>query len=271
VNVLAIVVSFFISLFLYPETYVCFGRWVQDASAQQRLSAFSPAINNATKNDIKKTKVIFLFDDGWKSVYTQAYPVFNDFQFPGNVAIIPGLTGEGEYLNLNEIAQMYMNDWNILNHTFSHKENMYDDSKGLLIDFNKARDWMNEKYLSKCSGMAVIPYGEANPYLIKLLRDAKYQNIRTADNVIIMDTDKTCYFPERSISLLTDVQPREIKEVLEETQNQGNTIIFILHKIGEQRDNYKMTFSAKKLREILQFIKDQPDKFQVVTYSSLFS
>lgn len=269
INLLVIILSLLVSLFMYPETYIFCGRLIQDASAQQKLSRFISGINTVPKNDPNKTNVVFLFDDGWKSVYTQAYPIFKEFQFRGNIAVIPSLTGDKDYMSLSEIAEMYMQGWDIMNHTFSHKENMYFDSKDLLVDFNKARDWMNKRHLSKCSSMAVIPYGDANPYFIQLMQSEKYQNIRTSDNVIIINTDKICYFPVKTINLLTDAEPKEVAEVLCKPQNEGNTVIFILHKISDLRDNYGMTYPAGKLKEILQFIKDHQEKFQVVTYSNI--
>jgi len=211
-----------------------------------------------------------MFDDGWASVYTNAYPLFQKYGIKGSVAVIPGLTGESEYIDYAGIGELYIQGWDILNHSYSHMENMYDQPDELLLEFNRAREWMSRNYLVKGADMAVIPYGECNPYLIRLLAENGYTSIRTSSNIITIHNNNTTYYPVRAISPHDKSSLDLILEDMFMAYHDGIDVLFILHKIEPAHDEYRMTFYPESLDLLLQYIDENKDKYQVVPYSALF-
>jgi len=209
-----------------------------------------------------------MFDEGWVLVYSNAYPSFKKYNYKGSIPIIPTLVREKEYLSYEQIGKLYMDGWDILNHSYSHKEDI--DSIELFNEFEKSKNWMAKRYLTKCKEMAVIPYGYCDPYLIKLMLDSKYDNVRTSDNSIILDSENTVYYPITTISLKTDM---EIKEelYLSDAYKQKKSIAFIIHKLDKASDQYQTTYDPNRLEEILEFIHKNEDKFQVLPYSDMFN
>jgi len=268
INIKIIVLSILISALMYPRVVYYLIDTGRDFSVAMRLSRGVAKADTTIDSD--KSKVVFIFDDGWESVYTEAYELFNCFNYTGSVSVIPSYVDEAGYMTYEQLAEIYMNGWDLLNHTYSHKEDQYNDPDQLLSDFNKARQWMENRYIGEQSHMAVLPYGQVNPYLIEKLKNNGYKNIRTSDNIIILDKDKIEYYHVTTINLLTDVTVSEAINKLRSALEEPKSIMFILHKIGEGNDGFGMTYSRSKLEQILVFIDQHKDKLQVISYSQLF-
>jgi len=259
-----------IALLFYPDTYRTAQRVLQNTHAAIRLNNYLGEEEPLAPVDEDKTQIAFMFDDGWASVYSNAYPLFQKYGTKGSVAIIPSLTAESEYIDYSHLSELYRQGWDILNHSYSHKEDMHDQPEQLLIEFNRAREWMERNYLVKCADMAVIPYGECNPYLIKLLAENDYRNIRTSSNIITIRNKKTTYYPIRAISPSDKSSLDLIYEELLVAYDDKTDVLIILHKIEPVADEFLMIFFPESLDLLLQYIDNNKDKFQVVPYSSLF-
>lgn len=268
INIKIIVLSILISALMYPRVIYFLIDTANDFTIAKRLSK---GVVKADANiDSDKSNIVFVFHGGWESVYTEAYELFRQFNYTGSVSVIPSRVGEIGFMTYEQLADIYMNGWELLNHSYYHKEDLYNKTDELLSDFNKARKWMRNRYIGEQSNMAVIPYGEVNPYLIEKLRNNGYKSIMTSDNIIILDKDEIEYYHVSTINLLTDVPVSEAINKLRPALEEPKSIMFILHKIEDGNDGFDMTFSRNKLEQILMFIDQHKDKFQVVTYSQLF-
>jgi len=268
INMKVVCLSILISLLMYPKTISFLIENGKNIYIAKKLSNDVIEINKEII-DYDKTKIVFIFDDGWKTVYSEGYKIMNKYNHKGTISVIPSRVDEREYMTYEELSDLYLSGWDLLNHSYSHKEDNYDNTDELFSDFNKGRQWMNNRYIGRCNDMVVMPYGEINPYLITKLKDAKYHSVRTSDNIIILE-DNMKYYPITTINLLTDLRVNEVKDILTQRTSESKTIIFILHKIGEGNDGYGMIYSKKKLEEIIIFIDEHKDKFEVTTYSQLF-
>lgn len=270
INMKIIILSIIITIFMYPFTTSYLFNIMRDVSIAKKLSS-STVQNIKTTVDRDKTKVVFMFDDGWESVYTEAYELMNEFDYKGSLAVIPSLVGEAGYMSYEQLSELYLQGWELLNHTYYHKENAYEDSLKLLSDFNKARKWMTNRYIGDFSNMAVIPYGEVNPYIIDMLKGDGYRNVRTSDNIIILDRNEIEYYPVATINLLTNIPEYEVERLLAQSFTEPKTFLLIMHKIGNVDDGFGMTYSRDKFEHIITFINENSDKFQVITYSQIFA
>lgn len=269
INMKIIVLSILIAAFMYPATLSYLLNAGKDISIAKKLSS-STLVNTRASIDPEKTKIVFMFDDGWSSVYSEAYKLMKQYDYKASVPIIPSRINKEDYMSYEQLSDLYLEGWDLLNHSYFHKENKYENSDELLSEFNKSRKWMNNRYIGRCSDMVVIPYGEINPYLIDQLKDDGYRSIRTSDNIIILDRSKIEYYPVTTINLLTNVPEYEVERLLEQSVYKSKTIILILHKIDDIDDGFGMTYNKDKFEQILMFIHENSDKFQVIIYSQLF-
>ncbi len=269
INIKVVILSILIAILMYPKTIVFLINTGKNIYVAKTLST-STVQNDETSVNIDKNKVVFMFDDGWGSVYSEGYDIMKKYNFKGTIGVIPSRVSEKEYMSYKQLSELYLDRWDLLNHSYSHNENLYSDSDKLLSDFNRAKQWMENRYIGKSSNVIVMPYGEINPYLIGQFKEAGYRNIRTSDNIITLDKTKIEYYPITTISLLTDVSVEKVKNLLSQMLGQQKTIIFILHKIGDEDDSFGMTYSKDKLEQIIQFIHKNSKEFEVITYSQLF-
>lgn len=268
INIKIVILSFIIAILMYPKTFDFLINSGKDIYIAKKLTTNSIQ-NTKTTISSDKTSIVFMFDGGWSSVYLNAYHIFKEYDYKGSIQIIPSLVDEKEYMSYEQLAELYLEGWNLLNHSYSHKENTYVKSDELLSDFNKARQWMINRYIGKYSDMVVMPYGEINPYLIDKLKKSGYRNIRTSDNIIILNENEIKYHPVTVINLLTNVTVTEVKRQLTQTFKEHKTIVFTLNKIGDTDNGFGMTYNKNKLQQILMFINKNSDKFEVITYSEL--
>lgn len=71
--------------------------------------------------DIPKAAIVLTFDDGWKSVYTDAYPILKEFGFPFTVFLYKNyVDGGGKALSSAMIEEMKANGASIGSHSVSH-------------------------------------------------------------------------------------------------------------------------------------------------------
>jgi peptidoglycan/xylan/chitin deacetylase (PgdA/CDA1 family) len=257
------------ALLMYPETYTRLYSGAKTAITMLRLSNISHGDIPSCAVDETRTQVVFMFDDGWSSVYTSAYPLLKRYGYRGSIAVIPALVRESEYLSYEQLAELYLEGWDILNHSYSHKEDMYFRCEEMLYEFMRAREWLDTHYLTAGMDMVITPYGECNPYLIPLLIEKGFRSIRTSDNVLMLRNNRSYYLPVKTIHLLTDKSVESAQAELMAYIGGEPAVLLNLHKIDETDDGTQMSYSPEKLEALIEYLHANEDKFQVCTYSCL--
>ncbi len=73
------------------------------------------------QKDIPKRAIVITIDDGWKTVYTEAYPVLKEFKYPFTVFLYKQyVDGGGLALSSPMIQEMMQNGMSIGSHSVSH-------------------------------------------------------------------------------------------------------------------------------------------------------
>ncbi|MCC6499631.1 MAG: polysaccharide deacetylase family protein [Anaerolineales bacterium] len=66
--------------------------------------------------------ILLTFDDGSETVYTDAYPIMQQYGFTGTAYIIYNFIGAGSYMDRDQIRELYAAGWGIGSHSVSHKD-----------------------------------------------------------------------------------------------------------------------------------------------------
>ncbi len=99
------------------------------------------------KADIPKNSVLITFDDGWKSVYTEAWPVLKEFQFPFTIYLYKNyVDGGGKALTTPMIEEMVAGGASLGSHSVSHPYPI------TVKNYRKKGPAVYEKYLRKEMG-----------------------------------------------------------------------------------------------------------------------
>lgn len=72
--------------------------------------------------DLPPKPVIITFDDGSQTVYTNALPIMQRYDFSGTAYIVYNYVGTRNYMKSEEIRELYASGWEIGSHSLSHAD-----------------------------------------------------------------------------------------------------------------------------------------------------
>jgi len=117
-----------------------------------------------------RPQVAIVFDDGYKSVLENAFPLMQQYGIPGTVAVISSRVGSGAaYLSLPELHTLHDAGWAMVNHSKTHQQAVLTTAS--VVDCSKeiasCQEYLiangftrSDEHLCYCS-----PYGEwSNSY-----------------------------------------------------------------------------------------------------------
>jgi len=134
--------------------------------------------------------VVITIDDGFKSVYRQAWPVLESFRFPFTVFINAKSIDKGfnDYMSWDEIREMADTGVDFQDHSYAHAR-LADIPDGM--NDEQYRNWISSdlvksslrliKELGSKPRFFAIPYGEYNKQVIEEAKKIGYEAIFTQD------------------------------------------------------------------------------------------
>jgi peptidoglycan/xylan/chitin deacetylase (PgdA/CDA1 family) len=253
-------------LLMYPMTYKNINDKIVELYVGLRINILEKEEPKIEKSD-NQIFVSIMFDSGYKSVYENAYPILHENNFTASIGVIPTLVYEEEHMSYLQIGNLYMKGWDVLNQSYSNKVNMYDYCYELLDDIQRAKKWMDNKYLKRASNNVIIPYGEINPYLIPLLKESGYVSIRTSDNIILLNNDEIKYYEAKVINIQSDTTVDELTHFLKNASVNKKDALIIFNKIENNVIGNTTSYSTDNFRKIIEYIKDNMELYEVVNYS----
>lgn len=255
-----------IVLLMYPMTYKKINTLIVELYVGLKINIFEEVRVKKEKSD-NEIFVSIMFDSGYKSVYENAYPILRENNFTASIGVIPTLLHEEEHMSYMQFGNLYMKGWDVLNQSYSNQVNMYNNCYELLDDIQRAKKWMDNKYLKRSSNNVIIPYGEINPYLIPLLKESGYSSIRTSDNIILLNYDEIKYYEAKVINVLSDTTVEELINFLENAGDKKKDVLIIFNKIEDNVNEDTMCYNTNNFREIIEYIKNNTEHYEVVNYS----
>jgi len=126
----------------------------------------------------QENKIVLTFDDGYKDIITNAYPILHKYNYTATVYIISDFAGRDDYLNWDDIRTLKNSGWEIGSHTVSH----YDLTR-IPLDQAQSEITQSKAKIETELGITIssfcYPSGKYNADIIKLVQQAGYQNSTT--------------------------------------------------------------------------------------------
>lgn len=135
------------------------------------------------EKDIPNPCVVLTFDDGWKSVYTHAYPIMKEYGYPFSIYLYKNYINiGGRSMTWEQIQEMMKHGCEVGSHSVSHSDMARRNGKS----DEEYEKWLREelgesmRYLRENLGDDVIPvfaypYGKYNQQVIDLAQDYGYE------------------------------------------------------------------------------------------------
>ena len=136
---------------------------------------------------IPEKSVVITIDDGWKSLYTIAYPILKKYNFLATLFVYTDFIGGRKGLTWNQIKELSDNGFDIECHTKTHRyltkikdgETFDQFFKSIKKELMHPKKLLKQKLNRDCSCLA-YPYGKTNSLVAAM---AKKQGYRAAFTV----------------------------------------------------------------------------------------
>jgi peptidoglycan/xylan/chitin deacetylase (PgdA/CDA1 family) len=228
----------------------------------QRALQVNSIVNAQTSNH---SNLVIIFDDGYECVFLNAYPVLKKYNYKANISVIGSLIGEYEYMSDVQLGKLYLDGYDMLNHSFNHKQEVALSKNELIKEYRRCKIKLLSKGYYRGFNIIVLPGGKYIGSHLDIASDGKYKAIRSLDECYITKKEKVT-----DIEMINVYGSRSIDEILSlitEYKNQGKNIILIFHRINIEKSTSDMDISKKTLIRILGHI-DRED-INVLTFSKL--
>jgi len=116
--------------------------------------------------------VVISFDDGNLDVFTNAFPIMQEFGFTGVIYIVTNYLHEDGYLGVEQVKEMVAAGWEAGSHSTSHPHLTYNHSV-LAYEIAQSRTELQETLGIPVMSFA-YPFGETDPIIYQEVHEAGY-------------------------------------------------------------------------------------------------
>jgi len=134
------------------------------------------------KEQIPEKSVVIAIDDGWKSLYTIAYPILKKYNFPATLFVYTDFIGGKKALTWNQIKELADYGFDIQCHTKTHRyltrindgESFNHFFKSVEEELIRPKKLLRKKLNRDCNCLA-YPYGQTSSLVAAMLKKHGYR------------------------------------------------------------------------------------------------
>jgi peptidoglycan/xylan/chitin deacetylase (PgdA/CDA1 family) len=225
--------------------------------------------------------VVITIDDGYRSVYTTAYPILKKFNYPATLFIYPQyiLSASQGALTWQQLKEMTLHGIDVQSHTYSHpnfaklrwKLNPLDYENLLKTEFSKSKRLI-EQYIGKTVDILAYPYGVYDVEMEKLVEASGYKAMVTTNR----EPNIAGKINRWRLSRYTILQNDTVELFMEKIEAQRLNIDAVTPSDGSTIVSNKPSISANILDEIdaasVKVLKGESEMdFSIVPSGSLIT
>lgn len=218
---------------------------------------------------IGDTKVMLTFDDSWKGVYENAYPIMKKENMVGTLWANRGAVVDEpseEIMTIPEFDIMYKDNWDVGNHTVSHPDNIgpvsTENRKKEYVD-NKA--WIDSQGWTRGSSHVCYPNGS---YDLKLIDQLKSLGFKSGRSVIygIQPTPVEDNFRLKCIWVGKDSNMTEVCTMVDKAINTGSDLFVMFHEVAKDEvitntnPDHVIFTPVSKFKVLIDYLKEKRDE-----------
>jgi peptidoglycan/xylan/chitin deacetylase (PgdA/CDA1 family) len=197
------------------------------------------------------------FDDAWRSVYDNAFPILKEKGITATVFTITDMVKkkEPQYLNISQLKKLEEAGWEIGSHTISHKDLAILKKDELTRELRDSKEFLvNEGFWIESIAM---PFGLYDSQVIKETLKY-YSNIRTVYKQLnLLSAERLV----DGVVLRKDIDMETIKNRIEEAKAKKAWLVLVFHQI----DNSGKEFAVSP--DIFRKIVDEVAKSELPVFT----
>lgn len=268
---LILALALFFAFKFIPATLVRASRRMMETMTRAELMIYNTSVKRAEAgNDCSRANLIIIMDDGWETQYTRGYKILKQYNLRACIAVIPATVNEYGYISYRRLADLYLEGWDLLNHTYSHYNLLKLPEKEQREQMNKARAWLANRGFHRGGDIVVFPQGMASKELIKLVRDEGYAAARSLDDLWSAHADGWLENIE-ICNLISSISFDTVKEAVHRAVENQGTLILIVHKIEPVTVDTQMQLEEELFERIIALIAANKGSLNVITLTELLA
>jgi len=213
----------------------------------------------------KKGVITITFDDGWRSVSKNAFPIMEEYGFRGVAYIIPETLGSFSpvYMSKRDIVELSDSGWDISGHNMEalNYGKSKEEMESVVAD---SASFLNEKNFSGSEHYA-YPFGIYNDTIVQSV-EKNFSTGRTVNN-LAQPQNYISLYGINNYQILKNSELEDIFRIIDMAMDNKDWCILTFHHVVHEPQN-DMEFSRDKFRKVLEYIKES--EIQVVTMSDYF-
>jgi len=178
-------------------------------------------------------KAILTFDDGWASVYTEAYPIMKPLGFVGTVYVVSDYVDKAGYLTTAQLTNLYANGWCLSIHSKDHRDMVAFNYADAYADIKGCQDWLISHSFTRGAYHISPPHGGYNDAVLQACKDLGIKTTRT-----IVNNYNSNFDTSKDMQLLNTwtcgagmLDYSQLKPIIDTTYSQNLVSILMFHEV----------------------------------------
>ncbi len=193
------------------------------------------------------------FDDGWKCIYDNAFPIIKKNKILATFYVISGYLDDEQfprYMNIEDIRDLEKHGHEIGCHTVSHKHLSQENKNIIKEEIISSLDYLKNEGFSVSTFS--YPYGEFNDEILEIVKNAGFIGARSVERGF--NDLETNPFLLKCQAVKTSTKPEQVKEWIDFAKARNKWLILMLHQIDH--DGREWSTTSEILTEIVDCIKN---------------
>ncbi|MGB9937809.1 MAG: polysaccharide deacetylase family protein [Methanobacterium sp.] len=199
------------------------------------MSTNSVSTLAAGNNTNQTPEIVITFDDGAKSVYTNAYPIMKQYGIKGTVFVNTAYIGQDWYMNLTDLQELHNAGWTIANHANEHIDftNATLTNETKIYEIQTAIDWLKNNGFADGAYYFASPYGAYDDDLLNILSQLGVLVHRTTDEGYVTNPPADLLkIPDKEINGVNGYHTLDqAKSIVDGAISANATAFLLLHEI----------------------------------------
>ena len=231
---------------------------VENISIFKNGSVFYRAYAHKGEKGLENGLVTFIFDDGWLNTYTNAYPLFKEYDNPATVAVIGSYVNQPQALSNRHLHTLINSGWSLMSHSISDVPLTSLDAQTQANEIRLSKQRLWNDYWG--TNYFVYPYGEKDDEIENLARNY-YHSTRAYVNGV----NEYPINPHdlKIVSLDESTALDEYISIASEAALNKTWVLFVAHHVSDE-DVGEFNIRPSELNQLIEHINTK--SIPVVTF-----
>lgn len=222
-----------------------------------------------------KTIVIIAFDDGFNSVFIDAYPILSSNSQRASAFVITGRVGNECYMSIFKLKVLKTDGWDVCNHTRSHKRLTEMTKSEMEREIDESYNWLVENGFGNTACFFAYPFGKYNEDILKKVGEKHKLAHSIIDGFyqphIQIDKNSDIQYLLKVKNITNETTASNLKERIDMAIEQNGLLILLFHNLAEEA-NKATDFPISKFQQISDYLKQKQNagQLEVITLSQYY-